>query len=63
MILTSLLFATVLIMSPDAAPEPRAAVAQGVLVGRSETGIDSFRGVPFAAPPVGSLRWRAPRPA
>ncbi|MDP3369559.1 MAG: carboxylesterase family protein [Brevundimonas sp.] len=63
MILTFLLFATVLIMSPDAAPEPRAAVAQGVLVGRSETGIDSFRGVPFAAPPVGSLRWRAPRPA
>src|SRR5579872_1348697 len=22
-----------------------------------------FRGVPFAAPPVGDLRWRAPKPA
>ncbi|MBP7401053.1 MAG: carboxylesterase family protein [Clostridia bacterium] len=25
--------------------------------------ITAFRGVPFAAPPVGALRWKAPRPA
>ena len=25
--------------------------------------ITAFRGVPFAAPPVGDLRWRAPQPA
>jgi para-nitrobenzyl esterase len=36
-------------------------VEQGVLVGRTDSGVVSFRGVPFAAPPVGPLRWRPPQ--
>ena len=28
----------------------------------SQTGIRVFRGIPFAAPPVGDLRWRPPQP-
>jgi len=35
----------------------------GAVVGREVGDIDVFKGVPFAAPPVGPLRWRAPQPA
>lgn len=35
---------------------------QGQLIGfRDETGAQVWKGVPFAEPPVGDLRWRAPR--
>ena len=35
---------------------------QGKLRGRREDGLHVFRGVPYAAPPVGDLRFRAPQP-
>jgi para-nitrobenzyl esterase len=38
-------------------------VAQGELEGTEEAGMRVFRGIPFAAPPVGALRWREPQPA
>jgi para-nitrobenzyl esterase len=38
-------------------------VEQGILQGTSEDGLTVYRGIPFAAPPVGDLRWRAPLPA
>lgn len=49
---------------PAAASAPRVTVAQGTLEGTrdSAAGVLVFRGVPYAAPPVDSLRWRAPRP-
>lgn len=34
----------------------------GVVEGFEKTGIKVFRGVPFAQPPVGDLRWREPQP-
>src|SRR5438045_588612 len=34
----------------------------GILDGTNESGIKIFKGVPFAAPPVGNLRWREPQP-
>ena len=36
---------------------------EGILEGKDLSGIHVFKGVPFAAPPVGNLRWKAPQPA
>jgi len=41
---------------------PRVKTANGLLEGVDESGIKTFKGVPFAAPPVGKLRWREPQP-
>ncbi|HXO37771.1 MAG TPA: carboxylesterase/lipase family protein [Candidatus Acidoferrum sp.] len=40
-------------------------VEQGLLAGTSGSSADIrvYRGVPFSAPPVGDLRWKAPQPA
>ncbi|WP_037494597.1 carboxylesterase/lipase family protein [Sphingobacterium deserti] len=34
----------------------------GRLQGSHEGNVEVFRGIPYAAPPVGDLRWRAPQP-
>jgi len=38
-------------------------VEGGLVQGTSEDGLTVYRGIPFAAPPVGDLRWRGPQPA
>jgi para-nitrobenzyl esterase len=40
----------------------RVHTTDGILVGRSSDGVCVFKGVPYAAPPVGPLRWKPPAP-
>ena len=42
---------------------PRIKVNNGTLEGINESGIFSFKGIPYAQPPVGNLRWKEPMPA
>jgi para-nitrobenzyl esterase len=38
--------------------------ANGILEGTAEAGgVRSFKGIPFAQPPIGDLRWKEPQPA
>jgi para-nitrobenzyl esterase len=38
-------------------------VKTGMLVGSDEDDVRTFKNIPFAAPPVGNLRWAPPQPA
>jgi para-nitrobenzyl esterase len=48
---------------PPALNGPIVSVAQGKVQGYVADGVAVFKGLPFAAPPVGELRWKAPTPA
>jgi para-nitrobenzyl esterase len=49
-------------LHPAGSEAPVVAVTGGRIRGALENGAAVFRGVPFAAPPVGALRWRPPAP-
>jgi para-nitrobenzyl esterase len=38
-------------------------VQEGMVQGTFENELTVYKGIPFAAPPVGDLRWKAPQPA
>ncbi len=50
-------------IAPAAPAQTIVKVEQGQLRGAIDADLTVYKGIPFAAPPVGNLRWRAPQPA
>ncbi len=63
-------FSTLFFLSLKLAAQPnnsfavQVTIANGIIEGNynTHTGIQTYFGVPFAKPPVGNLRWKAPQP-
>ena len=58
-----LLLTTFALKSFASSDTPIAKIETGSLQGATEYNMNVFKGIPYAAPPVGDLRWRPPQPA
>jgi para-nitrobenzyl esterase len=64
----ALLIAPAAVSANKAPAPPHVQLAEGMIQGktapapRSDIALDEFQGIPYAAPPIGPLRWKPPQP-
>ena len=62
-LITAMILGQVVMISSLLLGQEVVRIETGRLKGAIQDGVVSFKGIPFAAPPVGELRWRPPQPA
>lgn len=60
-LVAAVVFAALCPFSATYAAPPTVTIDSGALSGAEKDGVVSYLGVPYAAPPIGDLRWRAPQ--
>jgi para-nitrobenzyl esterase len=60
-IVVAFILGSAIVASADSSLPPIALTESGLVIGQKTNGVSTFLGIPYAAPPVGSQRWRPPK--